>query len=100
MKDEAINNIIKKGETVRELTEKLDRLNTEIHGQPAIETFAKYISKKVRVKFLDLYDNKLDALEGTLVSVNGYTVEVRSIHPAISAGIYIERIVYFEILNK
>lgn len=100
MKDEAINNIIKKGETVRELTEKLDRLNAEIHGQPAIETFAKYIGKKVRVKFLDLYDNKLDALEGTLVNVNGYTVEVRSTHPVVSAGIYIERIVDFEILNK
>lgn len=100
MKDEAINNIIKKGETVRELTEKIDCLNAEIHGQPAIDAFAKYIGKKVRVKFLKLWDNTLDALEGVLVSANGYTVEIRSTHPAVSAGIYIERIVDFEILNK
>lgn len=100
MKDSNINVLIAKGTIIRNLTEELQNLNAEIHSQGAIDTFAKYINKKVRVKFLDLYDNKLDALEGTLVSVNGYTVEIKSTHPAVSAGIYIERIVDFEILSK
>jgi len=111
MKDEAINNIIKKGETIRELTEKIKCLNDEIHGQPAIEAFVKYVGKNVRVKFLKMWDNTLDTLEGVLDSANGYTVELKlkakrpavvaGVKPtvAVTVGIYIEHIVDFEIVD-
>ena len=84
-------------------------MNDEIHGQAAIEPFVKYVSKNVRVKFLNMWDKTLNTLEGVLISANGYTVEFKAKRPAVVAGvkptvtvtvgIYIEHIVDFEILD-
>ena len=100
MLDNTISSILAQAEHIRRYTDLLGVLNAEMHSQPVVETFSKYLGKKVRVKFLNLHDNTESALEGRLIGANTYTIEIKSQHPSMTSEIYIDRLTDFEVLDK
>ena len=105
MKDNAIDKILAKGEKIIKLRARLIKLEDEISSDKAIKLFDKYVGKTVRVKFLELHYDVESVIEGELAGFNGYTVEIKNgkinnhLRSHVTVGIYIERILDFEICD-